>query len=89
MKDSVISILEGTLQAKGTQEKIKVKELRKLVFLSLQKDEDDKVSKKEYKKAIQALEKESKLALDADGLISLCGKASKKDKKKKSKKRHR
>mmetsp|Transcript_1258 Transcript_1258/g.2756 ORF Transcript_1258/g.2756 Transcript_1258/m.2756 type:complete len:352 (-) Transcript_1258:108-1163(-) len=89
MKDSVISILEGTLQAKGTQEKIKVKELRKLVFLSLQKDEDDKVSKKEYKKAIQALEKESKLALDADGLISLCGKASKKDKKKKSKKRKR
>mmetsp|Transcript_40847 Transcript_40847/g.85015 ORF Transcript_40847/g.85015 Transcript_40847/m.85015 type:complete len:322 (+) Transcript_40847:78-1043(+) len=87
MKDSIISVLEGALLSKGEGEKtIKVKELRKLVFLSLQKDENEKSSKKEYKKAIQTLEKEGQLNLDSDGLISM--KSGKKDKKK-SKKRKR
>lgn len=83
MKETVLSVLEGALEEKAT---IKLKSLRKQVFMSLQLDEDEKSSKKEYKKAIQALEKEEKLVLDADGLISLKGKNSKKKSQKRKRK---
>mmetsp|Transcript_4080 Transcript_4080/g.5363 ORF Transcript_4080/g.5363 Transcript_4080/m.5363 type:complete len:333 (-) Transcript_4080:117-1115(-) len=89
MQDTILSVLEGALRDKGDDDDktIKLKSLRKLVFMSLQKDEDEKAAKKEYKKAIQALETEEKLVLDADGRISLAGKSGSKKKAQKRKRK--
>ena len=59
----------------------------------MQIDENDKDEKKRYKKVIQLLEKEGKITLSSDGIVSISKselskkKKSKKDKKDKSKKR--
>jgi hypothetical protein len=85
MEDTILSVLEGTLRAKGEDDKtIKLKNLRKMVFLSLQQ-EDEKAGKKQFKKAVQTLEKDGKLLLDSDGLISLPTKKKKKSEKRKRK----
>jgi RNA recognition motif-containing protein len=70
-----------------------VKKLRKMVLLSLQMDESDKAVKKQFKRAIQKLEEDGVLSLDADGTISVKEKKKrklekeKKDKKKKKRKK--
>ncbi|GKY90824.1 hypothetical protein MPSEU_000055200 [Mayamaea pseudoterrestris] len=64
-RDAILSLLTGT------KEKLKIKELRKLVFLSLQLEDGDKQSKKIYKKTMQALESTGQLKLDAEGTIKL------------------
>ena len=53
-----------------------------MVLLSLQMDEDDKSAKKSFKKAIQSMEEQGKVKLDADGTISLVKTKSKKKKRK-------
>lgn len=64
------------------QQRLKVKKLRKLVFLSMQLDDDDdengKAAKKSFKHTIQTLEMENKIHLDADGHITLIRKKNKK-----------
>jgi nucleolin len=65
------------------QQLLKVKKLRKLVFLSMQLDDDDdaghnKSAKKSFKHTIQTLEMENKIHLDADGHVTLIQKKSKK-----------
>mmetsp|Transcript_19378 Transcript_19378/g.31183 ORF Transcript_19378/g.31183 Transcript_19378/m.31183 type:complete len:380 (+) Transcript_19378:91-1230(+) len=65
---SIISILENF---GATDDARKVKKLRKLVLLSLQLDESDKTAKKQFKKAIQGMEEEGTVRLDADGTISM------------------
>ena len=77
---SIGSILEGS----DGDEVRKVKKLRKMVLLSLQMDESDKAAKKQFKKAIQNIEDQGKIKLDADGTISLLEKKSKKKKRKAS-----
>ncbi|KAL7580122.1 hypothetical protein ACA910_012881 [Epithemia clementina (nom. ined.)] len=86
MEGAILSVLEGAIRGKGDDEEktIKVKSLRKMVLLSLRRDESEKSAKKEYKKAVQSLEKEGKLTLNADGCISLPSKKSKKRKSKDS-----
>jgi len=73
---SITSVLE-----EGKE--INVKELRKLVFLSLQINED-KSLKKEFKKSIKTLEEEKQLSLDSDGNIKLLKKKKKKRKRDKT-----
>jgi len=95
-KDAVLSILDGEIST-STDEKVKVKSLRKLVLLSLQQEDSDKVAKKQFKKVVQGLEEEGELTLDADGMVTRTSqskkrkakedKDSKKRKKKKKKKR--
>jgi len=78
---SISSILEGA----DIEEVRKVKKLRKMVLLSLQMDDSDKSAKKLFKNAIQNMEDQGKVKLDADGTISLLKtKASKKKKRKAS-----
>jgi nucleolin len=82
------SISEAILSTlSGADESFKVKKLRKLVLLSLQRDDDDKAAKKEFKKAVQALEKEDAVQLNEDGHIFLQKKKKEKKDKKKKKKR--
>lgn len=78
--DAVVSLLAGTT------EPMKVKALRKQVFLTLQIEDDDKHFKKRYKKIIQTLEQSGQLKLSADGIITL-GKKRKSEKETKKKKR--
>lgn len=67
-----------------------VKKLRKLVLLSLQMDDSDKGAKKKFKHAVQKLEEDGKVTLEADGTIKLKEKKRKRDKEeKKSKKKKR
>mmetsp|Transcript_17727 Transcript_17727/g.40691 ORF Transcript_17727/g.40691 Transcript_17727/m.40691 type:complete len:381 (+) Transcript_17727:186-1328(+) len=77
---SITSILEGS----DSDDVRKVKKLRKMVLLSLQIDESDKAAKKLFKKAVQNMEEQGKVKLDADGTISLLEKRSKKKKRKAS-----
>jgi nucleolin len=79
--DAVISLLTGT------NDKLKVKSLRKLVFLSLQVEESDKLSKKKYKQTIQALENSGQLKLDAEGHVKLSKQEKKKTEAGKTRKR--
>lgn len=84
-KDAVLSIV------RGATEDMTVKKLRKLVLMSLQLEEDDKVAKKTYKKTMQALEKNDEIQIDSEGNVKHKRKRkkdTKKDKKesKKSKK---
>lgn len=60
-----------------------VKKLRKMVLLSLQLPDDDKTSKKQFKKAVQAMEAQGTVRLDADGSIALVNSGDDKKKKKK------
>ena len=83
LSESIISTLSG----EDVKEGLKVKKLRKLVLLSLQQDESDKSAKKDFKKAVQALEEEGKVKLNEDGLIFLKKEKRKKGEKKKKKKR--
>ena len=78
--DSVVSLLSGAT------EKLKIKALRKIVFLSLQLEDSDKSSKKKYKATIQALESEGKLRIDADGFVTLSKKRRKEKEAGKSRK---
>ena len=72
MEDAILSVVAGALQTEGDNAKsIKIKKLRKMVLLSLQRDESEKLAKKEYKKAAITLEKKGKLILSRDGLVSL------------------
>lgn len=82
---SITSVLEG--EASGDTSPRQVKKLRKLVLLSLQIDESDKAAKKQFKKAIQAMEQDGTLKLDADGTVHYLKKKKKKsgDEKKKRK----
>ncbi|KAL3920728.1 MAG: hypothetical protein SGILL_003113 [Bacillariaceae sp.] len=81
---SITSILAGS-KSKSSSDDVdaprQVKKLRKLVLLSLQMDDSDKSAKKQFKKAIQAMEEDGTLRLDADGTITLLKKKSKKKKK--------
>ena len=84
MEEAILSIIEGSLGAKGeTETTVKVKSLRKMVLLSLRRDESEKSAKREYKQAVQTMEKEGKLVLTADGDISLPYKAKSKKRKEK------
>jgi RNA recognition motif-containing protein len=65
--EAVISVLEGSAK----EAPLTVKKLRKLVFLSLQLDGDDKAQKKTFKRAVQALEDEGQVKLDAEGNVKL------------------
>ena len=76
----ISSILEGS----DIEEVRKVKKLRKMVLLSLQMDDSDKSAKKLFKNAIQNMEDQGKVKLDADGTISLLKAKSKKKKRKAS-----
>jgi len=78
----------STLSDKPPKEDSKwsVKPLRKQILLSLQTDEDDKSSKKLFKKAVQQLESDRKIKLSADGSIDFIGASSNGGKDKKSKK---
>lgn len=73
-RDAVVSTLKGTDSSKAN-----LKDLRRLVLISLQCDESDKSAKKHYKRTIKLLEEEGTLTLDADGKVKL-----KKKKKRKS-----
>ena len=73
-RDAVVSTLKGTDSSKAN-----LKDLRRLVLISLQCDESDKSAKKHYKRTIKSLEEEGTLTLDADGKVKL-----KKKKKRKS-----
>lgn len=77
-KSGVLSALSGI----GKKESVKVKKLRKLVLLSLQMDEDDKVAKKEFKRVVKALEDDGELKIDAEGLVKLKKSSGKKRKSK-------
>ena len=70
--------INSMLEASDDDESRKVKNLRKMVFLSLQMDESDKVAKKRFKKAIQNMEENGKIKLDSNGTISLLGSKTKK-----------
>ena len=72
-KDAVLSIL------KGSDGPIKVKKLRKTVLLSLQLDDSDKASKKAFKSAVQGMEEEGDVKIDAEGMVKLKKKKRKKD----------
>jgi RNA recognition motif-containing protein len=74
--------INSILEASNKKEATKVKKLRKMVLLSLQMDDSDKSSKKLFKKAIQAMEENGKVKLDAEGTITLVEKKSSKKKKK-------
>ena len=65
LEGAVVSVLTGT------SDTLTVKQLRKLVLLALQLDEDDRAAKKRYKRAVQALEAAGRLRLDATGAVSL------------------
>jgi nucleolin len=67
LSESIVSVLSGTSDSK----QFKVKKLRKMVLLSLQEDESDKSAKKEFKKAVQKLEKEGSVQLTEEGHIFL------------------
>lgn len=54
-----------------------------MVLLSLQFDQSDKSAKKVFRKAIQHMEKEGTLQLDADGTVKCLNKSSNKKKKRK------
>lgn len=56
---------------KGCDDSIKVKKLRKQVLLSLQQDDGTKAAKKQFKEAVQTMEKDGTLQLDSDGMIKL------------------
>ncbi|KAG7350570.1 RNP-1 like RNA-binding protein [Nitzschia inconspicua] len=82
---SITSVLTGESSLDTPRQ---VKKLRKLVLLSLQMDESDKNAKKQFKKAIQAMEKDGTLLLDADGNVDLVKKSKTlKEKEHKKKKR--
>lgn len=74
-KDAVVSTLNG-----ASKHKADLKDLRRLVLLSLQCDESDKSAKKQYKHIVKELEAEGRLKLDENGRVKL--KKSKSDKKK-------
>ena len=75
-KDAVVTTL------KGASSEADLKELRRLVLISMQYDESDKSAKKEYKRTVKALEADGLLNLDADGRVTLKKKKDKKRKKK-------
>jgi len=77
-KDAIVATL------KGASSQAQLKDLRRLVLISLQLDESDKTAKKQYKKTVKSLEQEGTLTLDADGTVTL--KKKKKDKKRKKSK---
>jgi len=90
VEENILSSLRGSEDGRS----MKVKELRKQVCLSMQLDQDDKATKKRFKKAILSLEEGDKLTLDEDGVVTL-SKAERKSRKrsclegKKEKKRKR
>lgn len=75
-KDAVVATL------KGASSEADLKELRRLVLISLQCDEADKSAKKQYKQTVKALEADGILTLDANGRVTLKKKKEKKRKKK-------
>jgi len=68
-KDAIISILAPSSKKKDSS--LKVKKIRKQVLLSLQLDEDDKKSKKRFKKTMKAMEEDGEVTIDADGHVTL------------------
>jgi nucleolin len=80
-KDAILSILEGT--GSSADEPLQVKKLRKQVLLSLQLDTDDKLSKKAFKQAVQALEQQKCVKLDSEGNIKLSKKRKRDSKEEK------
>eukprot|EP00568_Trieres_chinensis_P000270 CAMPEP_0183308510 /NCGR_PEP_ID=MMETSP0160_2-20130417/22301_1 /TAXON_ID=2839 ORGANISM="Odontella Sinensis, Strain Grunow 1884" /NCGR_SAMPLE_ID=MMETSP0160_2 /ASSEMBLY_ACC=CAM_ASM_000250 /LENGTH=237 /DNA_ID=CAMNT_0025472365 /DNA_START=72 /DNA_END=782 /DNA_ORIENTATION=- len=88
MDKPILEALRGSEDGRSMDKK----ELRKLVFLSVQVDEDDKSAKKALKKTLKALEDEGKLKVKDDGTVQLSkseAKGKKKGKKKEKKKRAR
>jgi nucleolin len=78
---AVVSTLKG-----ADSEKANLKDLRRLVLISLQCDESDKSAKKHYKRTIKSLEEDGTLTLDADGKVELKKKKKKRKSDKASKK---
>lgn len=68
---SINSFLESSSEVKH------IKQLRKIVLLSLQFDESDKSAKKRFKKCIQSMEREGTLQLDTDGTVNCLNKSKK------------
>ena len=74
-----------------------VKDLRRQVLLALQEDDGDREAKKEFKRAVKAMESDGLLKLGADGMAKLSkkgrkagkGDSKKKDKKDKKKKKEK
>lgn len=80
--------IRSVLNASDSSDVRQVKKLRKMVLLTLQMDESDKSAKKDFKRAIKALEEDGTLSLDTEGVITVKEKKRKEDKKeKKSKKK--
>ena len=88
-KDTVLSVLKGSTGSIDGGP-LKVKKLRKMVLVSLQQDESDKIAKKLFKKTVQSLEEAGELSLDAGGIVSLLsGKKRKVEASKEKKKKHK
>jgi nucleolin len=85
IQTKIISELESS-KSSSSSSSMDVKKLRKIILLQLQTDSDDKSAKKQYKKAVKALEADGKINLDGDGKMTLVGGTSSSKKKKKDKK---
>lgn len=80
-KEQILSLLEGQKDMS-----MKLKKLRKQVFFALQLDDDSERGKrKEFKKAIQALEESDDLDLSEDGVVTMKGKRKRRHEKEKKK----
>lgn len=78
--------IRSILKSSSDEDARQVKKLRKDVLLSLQLDDSDKSAKKQFKKAVQQLEEEGVLSLDADGNIKLVKEKKKRKREKEEKK---
>jgi nucleolin len=78
-RNSILALLKGETNASSKREDnttkperrmLTVKKLRKLVFMSFQQEESDKVVKKQFKTIVKELEKEKIVSIDSDGVIT-------------------
>ena len=80
-------------QAFASNATLKLKKVRKELFLGMQVDEDDKTSKKAFKTVVKSLELNGTISVDADGVIIVLTKCvekkDKKDKKEKNEKKEK
>jgi len=79
--DTIVSTLQGCGKDGGKTGKMPVKELRKVVFLSMQIDSSDKTAKKKFKGVVQELEKDKTVSLNSDGIVKLKNKGKTKKRK--------
>mmetsp|Transcript_32925 Transcript_32925/g.48698 ORF Transcript_32925/g.48698 Transcript_32925/m.48698 type:complete len:335 (+) Transcript_32925:104-1108(+) len=76
-RDSIVSTLQGCAAKGGAKRKMAVKDLRKVVLLSMQLDPSDKKCKRQFKNAVQALEENKIVSLNAEGIVRLKKKGDK------------